>query len=542
MLRTTVTLAAIAALAAGPYDAGAAAKTVQGPGRHIVSTIPLPADMIVRSATYTPAGKVLVSYARTADAPEREITLATLNDDGTGMRPFFTGRIPDRPKDNGLRFMVFPDDRRIFLGDFVIECTRPLDQCDDAKLLPVRYPAEVAEGDAIGHRWSEPIVAPDNRHLAWTTLLANYSALVLTGELRREGAGYVIAAPQIVSTLDPFRPDPAHADGVLPSPVRGGEVKQFVAGGTAISLAGAARRDLPDSVVLHLANGRNEAVTDTPGYTETSILSPDGRLGLTMTTRFSPGSNPAVLDLLPRPYPDSLNMGLSMFAYTYAVTGVRRDRPGSIGPALIELAPSQRRPGYRGTDLNTDPDWVYYSPMSWHPDGKRAMWLEGRRDDGGRRIQVVRLPDYRPGPAVPARATPDRVPYGIADLSAVAAYARSSHDSDIKVYGRASGQILYRRTPTRIEKTYVRFSDDGRSVYSGTESLAIDPRGRSTYTARIELTGPRPGRMDLTITFGPMGGRLPAGIVFDRGADGLPLSRGFAEYDGQKLDVAALVP
>src|SRR3546814_8148812 len=61
-----------------------------------------------------------------------------------------------------------------------------------------------------------------------------------------------------------------------------------------------------------------------------------------MTTRFSEKTDPAILGLLPRPYPDSLNMGLSMFAYTYAVTGVRREREGNIGPALIDIGASKR--------------------------------------------------------------------------------------------------------------------------------------------------------------------------------------------------------
>ena len=122
-------------------------------------------------------------------------------------------------------------------------------------------------------------------------------------------------------------------------------MKQFVHGGSGISVAGAVRRDVPDSVVLHLADGSVEAITDAPGYDETTIFSPDERLGITMTTRFSK-ADPAILGLVPRPFPDSLNMGLSMFAYTYAVTGVRLARQGNVGPALIDVAASKNQPGY----------------------------------------------------------------------------------------------------------------------------------------------------------------------------------------------------
>ena len=88
---------------------------------------------------------------------------------------------------------------------------------------------------------------------------------------------------------------------------------------------------------------------------------------------------------MPRPYPDSLNMGVSMLAYTYSVTGVRKTRSGSIGPALIDIEASKTREGYLGINLNTQDEWVFHSPMSWHPDGKKAMWIEARRGGGPRR-------------------------------------------------------------------------------------------------------------------------------------------------------------
>lgn len=512
-------------------------------GRHEISTVPVDPGTIVRSATYTPSGKVLVSFAKSAEQDERQVELATMDDDGKSFRPFFSARIPDRPKDNGLRFMIFPDNRRVFLGDFIIECAASLETCQDAKLTPVNYPPEVADGDFIAHRWSEMIVAPDNRHVSWNALLSNYAVVVFTGELHRGKDAYDIVDAHIVSTLDPFTPDPAHPDGVLPKPFLGGEVKQFVGGGTAISMVGAVRRDVPDSVVQTLVTGMKEAITDTPGYTETTIFSPDEKLGITMTTRFSKATDLAILGLVPRPYPDSLQMGLAMMAYTYAVTGVRRDRPGSIGPALIDIEASKRQAGYQGIDLNTDQDWVYYSPMSWSPDGKKAIWLEGRRNGGSLRIQTVFLPDYHPAPPVPAQITPSRLPGAIADLSVVKAYAQAASNIDVKVYGRHSGYLVYRRTPTGLfEKTYVDYSDDGQSVYSGRERMEANPRGRSTYTADVQLKGPRPGVMNLKITFGPLGGAKPAALIFSADENGAPLSRGHAQYDGQRIDVDALVP
>jgi len=510
-------------------------------GRTQIRTLSLGPDMIPRSGTYTPSGKVLVSYQTPGNSDPRQVSLAIVDDDGRNARTIFSQRVPDRPKDNGIRFMVFSDNRRVFLGDFILECAPSLDACAKSTLLPVQYPSEVADGDHIGHRWSEMIIAPDNRHVAWTTLLSNYAAVVLTGELWREGGGYVIAKPRIISTLNPFKPDPEHPDGIIPQTVRGGEVKQFVDGGSAISMAGAARRDLPDSVVQHLASGQVEPITDTPGYTETTIFSPDERLGLTMTTRFST-ADPAILGLLPKPYPTSLNMGLNMFAYTYAVTGVRAGRQGSIGPALIEIDASKTQDNYVGVNLNTQKEWVFHSPMSWRPDGKKGLWIEGLRGGDARRIQIVELPDYRPGPTIKTKPTPDVISYASSDLSIIPDLVKTSRDIDAKVYGRASGYIQYRRTATSIDKTYVDFSDDGKGIYSGHETMRSNPRGASVYTAQVKLTGPKSGAMDLQITYGPLGGDHPASLVFAPDATGKPATRGYAEYDGQRLMADSLEP
>lgn len=539
--------ASMALLSAAAIAAQSAWATPPAPSpaiiRHTIATLPMPVGVNVRSGTYTPSGKVLVRYAKDTAVEGRQVNLATIDDDGRSFRPFYSGLLPERPKDNGIRFMVFPDNKRIFLGDFVLECTTSLETCKNPELLPVRYPSEVDSGPHVTHRWSEIIVAPDNSSIAWTSLFANGTAAVFTGELRKQGAEYVIARSSIVSTVDPFPKDPNHADGVLPQPIRGGEVKQFVHGGTAISVAGGIERNLADSVVQHLATGARDSITYTPGYDETTIFSPDERLGVVMTTRFSRGTDMAILGLVPLPYADSMNMGLNWAAYTYGVVGVRRNRPGNIGPALIEIEKSKTDRSYQGVNLNTDQNWAFNSPMSWHPSGTRAMWPETPRGGGSsRRLQVLCLSDYQPGPTVAGQATPMATNYGINDLSVIKDYAGKPQNIDVKVYGQKLGHIAYRRTPTGIEKTYVNFSNDGHSIWNGRETMQPDPRGRSTYTADVTLTGEKPGIMKLKMTLGPLDGDLPAELIFAPDASGTPLSHGYAEYGGKRLNIQDLTP
>src|SRR3546814_3780429 len=74
--------------------------------------------------------------------------------------------------------------------------------------------------------------------------------------------------------------------------------------------------------------------------------------------------------------------------------------------------------------------------MSWRPDGKKAMWMEGQRSGGPARIRVVNLPDYQPAAPVAAKSTPDPVSYGSSDLSVVKPYASASHE-----IGRAPSEL-----------------------------------------------------------------------------------------------------
>src|SRR5262249_34963803 len=146
------------------------------------------------------------------------------------------------------------------------------------------------------------------------------------------------------------------------------------------------------------------------------------------------------------------------------------------------------------------------------------------------------------GRTVASKPTPDNMSYASSDLSIIPGLVKKTNDIEVKVYGKASGHIEYRRSATNIEKVYVNFSDDGRDVYAGRETMQVNPRGNSTYTADVHVTGTNPGVMDLKITFGPLGGAHPAGLLFTPDTSGAPLTRGYAEYKGKRLKVDGLAP
>lgn len=531
-----------------------------GIGRIKISTMPLPSYIVREKGTYTYSGKVLVSYNTANDINTTDfMNLAVMNDDGKDFKTIFSGIIPTKSKANGIRFMPFKDNKRILLGDYVLECSPNIDNCTSTELVPVVFPDAITSDAKTMNRWTEVIIAPDNVHMAWTMLRSDYTSAALLGSLIRQGDNYVIENPQVISTVSNFKNDQNNPGYIIPNVMIGGEVKQFVHGGNAISVVGQKLLNTTDSVVQDLTSKNITQITYTPGYDETTIFSPDEHLGITMTSRFSEKTDPAIFGLMPRPYATYTCAGLNTYLYKYAVTGVRSFREGNVGPALIDINRSMFQPDYKGINLNTDANWVFSSPMSWHPDGKRAMWVETLRGTNTQRLQKVELLDYSPQKTVQAVTTTDNVPYGIKDLSVISSLTKKAQG---KIAGKKYGYINYTSNASSLsgstESQYVNYSDDGINFYNGYEKFNYNFIKESRYEANIKLTIGKGnttttgsaitmdnslvlGDMNFRATFSSLQGATPAKLLFDIDTDGKPKSYGYVKFNGKTLNINDLI-
>jgi hypothetical protein len=505
-----------------------------GLGRINVETLSLPNFVKPFSATYTRSGTVLVSYKQEDDPADMDYQhIAVVNDDGNDFREIFSGIIRRHKTANGIRFMCFSDNKRILLGDYVLECSPDINSCENAELVPVEYPAELMNDPAIMMHWSEIIIAPDNEHIAWTMLrYSGSNGVVFLGKLSRQKTIYAVLNAQIISNLDSLKEDPERPGWFIPQTMRGGEVKQFVRGGAAISLVGAAGGSvITDSVVQALDSEEMLRITNAPSYDETTIFSPDEKLGLLMSSRFSPKTDPAIFGLLPRS--GFALLPLIGVLYMYAVAGVRSFRKGNVGPVLIDIEQSIKDRDYRGVALN-DPEekWVYYSPMSWHPAGKKMMWPEGLRGSKTMRIRIATLEDYTPGAVVPAQKTPEAISYAVKNLSRVRS---ESGFVEGKIAGKHSGYIkLSLNASSHIagsaEAVYVDYSDDGKNFYKGFEKSCSSITAETTYEADIVRKGDDPGEMKLHAAFSPGTYDKPPKLLLEK-------SHGYASYRGFTLNI-----
>ncbi len=509
----------------------------QGVGTVQVSTLRVPQGIMVETAHFSPTGHVLLRYSRTDGSTEQGF--AVMDDDGSHFRVLVA------QAGEGGKLLPFADNTRILLGDSVLECPEgtTLDTCPEgaAAIVPLVYPQEMLDDPKVARAWSEVVVSPDCEHVAWTMLRTDCGAANALGQLVRGEDGYTVEDARYCSSIAPFALDADDPARLVPLPVVGGEVKQFVHGGAALSLVGADASGASQSVVTSIATGATQLVTNCPGYDETTIFSPDERYGMTMTTRFSPTTDLGVLGLVPRPFGDPVRTMASTI-YTYGVTGVRSERQGNVGPALINIQRSMSEKGYVGIDLSSpDENWVYASPMSWNGDGTKAMWMERQRQGGGVRVQVVMLLEAEHGDAVPAVETPEPGDWApqdpaVADLSGTV----QGKLAGVCTVSQSSGLLAHKS----VELVYDGYSDDGVHFYTGTESCSSSILTPTDYAAQLTVTdasGAQVGSMDVELHFGAAYSLASAFTGSTTPHLDLSRSHGTATWYGQTLTADQLV-
>ena len=349
------------------------------------------------------------------------------------------------------------------------------------------------------------VVAPDNIHVAWTSLNMACGAVNFLGKFKRTENSYEIEESKIISTINFVEPDPTDESILITKIPRGGEIKQFIEGGNALTLVGTQPDEFVKSVYQSLKTEEVYTYSHEPGYDETSILSPDEKLGITMSTRFSPKTNMAIFGLMPRPHCSLVLSKIVESVYTYAVTNVRKTRKGNVGPVLFVKEKSINDPNYHGIDLHdTEEKFVFCSPISWHPSNLKAIWPEVEKGTSNRRLRKLEISNYTPSAYPKIENTTDNVPYAL-DMSEMdnIHYDKKTNGT---IKGKKSGEIIYYNSGfTQIHQTvkitYVNYSDDGKKFYNGEEEFIGDRTSKNVYKSNVILSGSESGQNNFTITF-----------------------------------------
>ena len=470
-----------------------------------LSNIPLPEGIIIDDGHYMFDGNIFICYKRSTT---NFTYFGVISDDGKNFKELYGEEFIVSPLANGIRLIPFRDGKRIYLGDFVFECndtTKNISSCEKGVLIPVNYPEEVVNNTDTYKTWSEMVVAPDNIHVAWTSLNMACGAVNFLGKFKRTENSYEIEESKIISTINFVEPDPTDESILITKIPRGGEIKQFIEGGNALTLVGTQPDEFVKSVYQSLKTEEVYTYSHEPGYDETSILSPDEKLGITMSTRFSPKTNMAIFGLMPRPHCSLVLSKIVESVYTYAVTNVRKTRKGNVGPVLFVKEKSINDPNYHGIDLHdTEEKFVFCSPISWHPSNLKAIWPEVEKGTSNRRLRKLEISNYTPSAYPKIENTTDNVPYAL-DMSEMdnIHYDKKTNGT---IKGKKSGEIIYYNSgftqiPQTVKITYVNYSDDGKKFYNGEEEFIGDRTSKNIYKSNVILSGSESGQNNFTITF-----------------------------------------
>ena len=429
-----------------------------------------------------------------------------MSDDGSNFKELYGGEYIITDKSNGIRVIPFQDNKRVYLGDYVFECkdnTKIISECEEGVLIPVNYPETIVNNRYTYKTWSEMVVAPDNVHVAWTSLNMACGSINFLGKFKREKNSYEIIEPKIISTMYSIEPDEKNKTIEIPTIMRGGEIKQFIEGGNALTLVGALPDQFVKSVYQSLTTGEHYALSHESGYEETSILSPDEKFGIAMSTRFSPNTSMSIFGLMPRPFCILALSKMVQNVYFYAIAGVREGRKGNIGPAFFEKEKSINDPNYHGIDLHDKEEkYVFCSPISWHPSNLKALWPEIEKGTDIRRLRRLEISNYTPSSFPKIVNTTDNVPYAL-DISEMENVSFEKEGNYV-IKGKKSGEIEYYNsglsTKQTIKLVYKNYSDDGKKFFNGEEIYEGDTT-KNVYNSTVKVNGSETGQNNFTITF-----------------------------------------
>ena len=203
-----------------------------------LSNIPLPEDIQIDDGHYMFDGNIFICYKRSTT---NFTYFGVISDEGKNFKELYGEEFIVTDKANGIRLIPFRDNKRIYLGDFVFECNdtnKTISECEKGVLIPVIYPEIVVKNPYTYKTWSEMVVAPDMVHVAWTSLNAACGAVDFLGKFQRTENSYEIVDCKIISTINFVEKDPSDESKLITKKIRGGEIKQFIEGGNALTLVG----------------------------------------------------------------------------------------------------------------------------------------------------------------------------------------------------------------------------------------------------------------------------------------------------------------
>jgi hypothetical protein len=401
---------------------------------------------------------------------------------------FRTGERPD--SDSETQLALFTGDASFFRYYF-LECEPSVVQCEQAKIVPIRLPAE-GTGALTQNR--EARISPDPNWFAWTEVKTDGTRMSL-GHLRRDADEYVLDDIWVINPKFDLNGGTSD-DWRVAMPLY--EFKNFAKGGRIAYYASFQDAENYDVFGVDLATGERWQATRDIEWNEGTVSSPDDRSFVNGSSRGR--HRMAAFAQIPRP--PFADFGVYVLTGRYSLGG--KNRRCLLEPWLLDSAGQAGE--YFGQPINPDNDagWGSHGPGSWSPDGTRYTFWERNYTENPEiesRIAVAKLPMRAPSPATltaftpqPTWATPRDEWNGALDKIGV-----------FLIQGKHSVTALLTLAGLNPNSTgasviYNNYSDDGEYVIDGTEN-SINPFAlvAGTWLANLRVSGAHTGSLDVEL-------------------------------------------
>ncbi len=416
---------------------------------------------------------------------------------------------------------ALPGDKQVLVGNGILECTSPNGdlyelsnpRCgpQDTHIIPIYWGNNPLGASGNGREWR---LSPDGVHLAWDSLSISGASI---GENEFEGTLQFDPTSQHYNLIDvyflPQAPPWTVARGnQLRFQPRAmiGELRGWTSDGKSILGIQSYESDSIDAWATRLTTGRSQPLTDHAEYTDPNFMSPNGKWLLSEEVAgsgrldFISGMEgiPPITDLLPT---------------TGYVSGIRNNGNRRFFlPWLVNPVRDQSEQ----INAGGDPNWNAAADPVWQADSTAVVWAENfacaanastlpqcppSGEPGGRysRVMIARFRTLPPSPARPPAPISDTapaawaIPYTGQTLPTTPTIPTGSYTIDGPVRGDATVLITDANSGAgyqSIQATYTNYSQDGRHVINGTESVQKDSTpGNVTWNEDLMLSGQEHG-------------------------------------------------
>ena len=500
-----------------------------------ISTVQFDSDIIYIGSHYNYQGDLLLIYQKNSTQPSKNYFVGISDDKGKLLKEIYEIKEGEVDTSYINRASSFSDGKRVLIGGKILQCSKELKECDDAKLYDVIFPEEIKQLPDLWYVFTEPIINYGGKYIFWSTFDKKLNILNFVGELKFTGEKYIIENTKGLTNYFYDLYDKETGNYTLPKILRFGPIKQVVEGGKALSIGGFLNYGLRKGIYQYLSEDKMKQLTYFEGYDETTAISPDLKLACVMTTRFSEKTSFEIVGLIPTPYSILASYLVSVDILYFSIFNLRKNTKikGNIGPALVKLSEVDADKNYKGKNLQTSDSWNFNGFISWSPDSTKIMFDEIEKGSSERRCQIVKLKNYKPSEIKFADNFNPNVPYARTIEETINLHL--DYPIDINVTGK-SGILQIHHDEKKCVLTYDNFTEDNEIFYNGTysyEKITLDNSTKnSVYQVNIKSEGKKKGNCDYRLWFDNK-----SMLRFDKNSDGKAKSYGNCNYEGKEINV-----